>query len=110
MKKARDLTKRYLDKQSEEAKSGGSAAKKSSSPPKADVSAEDYFATKAKSKGKTEEIKKSEVAEAPAEEKVFKSGGMFDALADEADVDPARTEETVVPKAKKSPKTVKNCW
>ena len=107
LKKARDLTKRYLDKQSEEAKSGGSAAKKSSSPPKADVSAEDYFATKAKSKGKTEEIKKSEVAEAPAEEKVFKSGGMFDALADEADVDPARTEETVVPKAKKSPKTVK---
>lgn len=107
LKKARDLTKRYLDKQSEEAKSGGSAAKKPSSPPKADVSAEDYFATKAKSKGKTEEIKKSEVAEAPAEEKVFKSGGMFDALADEADVDPARTVETVVPKAKKSPKTVK---
>jgi len=107
LKKARDLTKRYLDKKSEEAKSGGSAAKKTSSPPKAYVSAEDYFATKAKSKGKTEEIKKSEVAEAPAEEKVFKSGGMFDGLAEEADVDPARTEATVVPKGKKSPKTVK---
>ena len=109
LKKARDLTKRYLDKKSEEAKSGGSAAKKTSSPPKAPVSAADYYAARdaAKAKGKTVATQKGGGAKAPAPEVEFRSGGMFDALADEAEVDPTRTEATVVPKGKKSPTTVK---
>ena len=113
LKKARDLTKRYLDKQSEEAKSGGGAAAEvPSSPPKAFVSAEDYFAAKAKSKGKTEgedTTQEGGGAKAPptAEVVVFRTGGMFDLLAEEAEVDPSRTEEIVVPKkkAKKSLET-----
>ena len=108
LKKARDLTKRHLDKK-KEAKSGGSAAKKTSSPPKAPVSAADYYAARdaAKAKGKTVATQKGGGAKAPAPEVEFRSGGMFDALADEAEVDPTRTEATVVPKGKKSPTTVK---
>ena len=100
--------KRHLDKK-KEAKSGGGAAKKTSSPPKAPVSAADYYAARdaAKAKGKTVATQKGGGAKAPAPEVEFRSGGMFDALADEAEVDPTRTEATVVPTEKKSPKTSK---
>ena len=77
--------------------------------PESDVSAEDYFATKAQVEKEDWRIKKSEVAEAPAEEKVFKSGGMFDALADEADVDPARTEASSF-RRRSPPRQLRNCW
>lgn len=108
LKKARDLTKRHLDKK-KEAKSGGAAAKKTSSPPKAPVSAADYYVARdaAKAKGKTVATQKGGGAKAPAPKVVFRTGGGFDALADEAEVDPTRTEATVVPTEKKSPKTSK---
>lgn len=93
LKKARDLTKRHL----KEAKSeGGDAKSKSKSKPKADVSAEDWYAARDR-----KAAQKGGGAKAPPSKKSFKSGGGFDGL----EVDPERMDAVVVPKASKKAKS-----
>jgi len=89
LKKARDLTKRHL----KEAKSEGGAA---AAEPKADVSAEDWYAARDR-----KAAQKGGGAKAPPSKKSFKSGGGFDGL----EVDPERMDAVVVPKASKKAKS-----